>query len=303
MTKTLSLCIVFLFCFSLNAQTSFQQYFDGADTSASNSLFPKLDTTGIWQIGTPSKLRFNTAFTQPRAILTDSALSYPINDTSTFMVPIGLNWFNNGILAVEWVQSLDLEEDKDFGFVEFRTSDTAAWSNIFDNNYVYNVFGFDSANVKQHQGRWGFTGLSDRDNVWVCLDLSWLWQVSPSDTVYFRYQIISDSIDSQQDGWMLDNFSAHLTAFHTINENKTDAFLQLSPNPSKGIVNISARKTGTVQYIESIELVDLKGMVIKRWGLSPTKFSIDLSDQAAGTYILRINSNLKKEEFRIILHP
>lgn len=303
MLKSFTLLVLTLFAFPASAQIAFQQYFDGADTSASNSLFPVVDSNSTWEIGVPSKIRFNTAFTQPKAILTDSLNPYPINDSSSFEVPIPINWFSNGILAIEWVQSLDLEEDKDFGFVEFRASDTAAWSNIFDNNYVYNVFGFDSANVKQQNGKWGFTGLSDRDNVWVCLDLSWLWQISPNDTVFFRFQVVTDSLNSQQDGWMLDNLSAHLTAFHTINENKTENFLNVNPNPSNGVLNISARKTGAVQYIESMELLDLNGMLVKRWGLSPTKFSIDLSDQPAGIYILKIHSNLNEEEFRIILQP
>lgn len=303
MTKFITLSFSLLFAISVFGQTSYYQYFDGADTSIYNSLFPKFENSSTWQIGSPSKIRFNSAFTIPNAILTDTLNAYPSNDSSSFTIDIPLQWFSVGILALEWVQSLDFEENVDFGFVEFRTSDTAQWQNVFQNNYVYNVFGFDSSNVKMHNGIWGFTGQSDRNNMWVCLDLSFLWATSTNDTLSFRFSMLSDSVQSNQEGWMMDNFAAHLTAFHTINENKSDKFLNLSPNPSRGIIDISAQKTGTVQYIESIELVDLNGKIVKRWGLSPTKFTIDVSDQTAGVYMLRINSNIMKEEFKIVINP
>lgn len=300
--KNLSLALLLLFTLPTEAQWIYRQLFDGADTAAHNSLFMQIDSNSIWQIGSPRfKRTLRAPATSPNVIITDTLHSYPINDSSSFEFDFTMQVWNNGIVALEWMQRLDFEDSADFGFIHFRASDTAAWQNVFNNSFVYNVFGFDSVNLKRWNGEWGFTGRSDMQNVWVCLDLSWLSQVSPNGKVYFRYSILSDSVATNHDGWIIDNMAAHLTAFHTINEEEMDQFMIATPNPSRGKISLKTRKNGTVQYIESIELIDLSGQVLKRWGLSPSKFEIDISDQKPGTYILKVNTNLQKEEFRIIL--
>ncbi|WP_421753785.1 T9SS type A sorting domain-containing protein [Croceimicrobium sp.] len=280
----------------------YRQYFDGADTSTYNSVFALIDSNSVWQIGAPAKNYFQQAATQPNAIVTDTLNSYPINDSSAFHMKVPI-WAPVGILAIEWMQALDFEDSIDGGILEFRYTDTSAWESAFNNPYVYNFFGFDSSNVATlPNGELAFTGSRDMHNVWLCLDMSWLAQFS-TDTIEIRYRILTDSVDTQQDGWLLDNINVHITGIHTINEVDQGAFMTASPNPTFGPIKLNARKTGQVQYIESIELLDLSGKVVQSWDKSPTKFDIDISGQKAGVYILRVKSNIKKEEFRIMLQP
>ncbi len=303
--KQLYLAFSFLLInLGLEAQ-SYSQYFDGADTSYYNSVFYELDSTGIWHIGQPSKTRFSFAPTFPKALITDTLNSYPSNTTASmhFKVPMD---FPFGILAVQWVQSLDFEDSVDGGIIEFRYTDTSAWQNMFNNNYVYNIFGYDSTNVKTlSNGQVGFTGTDTLSNIWLCIDMSWLWFSGAATDSFLdiRFTMISDSIDSQQEGWMIDNFNAHITGIHTINEVEQDRFISVTPNPTKGKLYLNAIKTGSLQYIESIQLMDLSGKMVQEWGAAPTKFEIDIQGHDSGVYILRVNSNLKKEEFRIFLEP
>ncbi|QNR24314.1 T9SS type A sorting domain-containing protein [Croceimicrobium hydrocarbonivorans] len=301
MKKIYFFALILLLGPGLSAQY-YRQYFHGADTSVYNSVFAIIDSNSSWQIGAPSKNFFQQAATQPNAIVTDTLNSYPINDSSTFYFKVPI-WAPVGILAIEWMQALDFEDSIDGGILEFRYTDTSAWESAFNNPYVYNFFGFDNSNVATlPNGELAFTGTRDMHNVWLCLDMSWLSQFS-TDTIEVRYRILSDSVDTQQDGWLLDNFNVHITGIHTINEVDQGEFMTASPNPTVGPIKLNARKTGQVQYIESIELLDLSGKVVQSWSKSPTKFDIDISGQKAGVYILRVKSNIKKEEFRIMLQP
>ncbi|MFI5135825.1 MAG: hypothetical protein ACHQD9_08235 [Chitinophagales bacterium] len=55
----------------------------------------KIDTTAgnIWEIGRPHKIFFDSAYSLPNAIVTDTLNPYPINNFSTFTIKISdLDW-------------------------------------------------------------------------------------------------------------------------------------------------------------------------------------------------------------------
>lgn len=301
--RTLTLlCLLSLWS---QAQTNLQQYFDGQDTNAQYALIFELDSNSIWQIGPPQKAYLSSAATQPNALITDTLNPYPILDSSVSSTEakIKLLW-PYGILAIQWMQQIDFEYEKDGGIVEFRTSDTSQWQSIFNNPYVYNVFGFDTSHVRQlPNGEMAFTGRSPLENVWLCLDLSWLNQLSGDSTLALRFRVYSDSVDTQQDGWMIDNIWVALTGFHTINEINPEQYMSVGPNPTKGHLQIETKKLGQVQYIKKIELYELSGKMVQEWGLAPVKFSIDIGHHKQGIYLLKVHTNVGTEEFRIQLKP
>lgn len=114
---------------------TYYQYFDGADTSAWNSIFMQLDSSAnnVWQIGAPQKMIFNNAATQPNTIVTDTLQFYPVNANSSFQFGVDPQWFGFGILAIQWVQKLDLDPGSDGGMVEFSTNADTNWYNAFNN--------------------------------------------------------------------------------------------------------------------------------------------------------------------------
>src|SRR5690606_13870901 len=112
------------------------------------------------------------------------------------------------------------------------------WENAFDNPYVYNFYGFDTANVDTFaNGEIGFSGTdSTWKDIWLCFDNNWLSITSRS--LQVRYTLKSDSVDNSKEGWLIDNIGAHRTSVHTINEKKLDQYMTVSPNPTKGRVYI-----------------------------------------------------------------
>lgn len=298
--------IYFIFIFTISLSTfiraqSHQQYFDGADTSEWNSLLINIDpdTNNVWQIGKPQKTIFDSASTSPYAIVTDTINYYPPSNTSSFSFSY-VPWVNWGILAVRWAQKLDLDTNHDGGIVEYSIDNGSTWNNVFNNPYVYNFYGFQTANQDTlNSGEYAFSGTdSSWRDIWLCFDVSFLSTVT--DTMKFRYTLKSDSIDNNKEGWMIDNMWIQLTIFHTVKSEMED-YMKVYPTISTGVVNIETIKIQDYHIIESIELIDLNGRVMKQYGKSPTKFYIDISDQKDGIYYLRINTNKQTNTYPVIL--
>jgi hypothetical protein len=281
----------------------YNQYFDGADTLFPYSIAVDIDTgANIWQIGMPHKVIFDSAATFPNVIITDTINNYPINNISRFTVKISDLFQPWGILALQWKQKLDMDTAYDGGVVEFTTDNGQTWQNVFNNPYVYNFYGFQSEN--QDTLRSGVNAFSGTDStwrdIWLCFDLSWISQFE--DTLMFRFTFISDSVDNNKEGWMIDNFMAHLTFVHTIKESdQAHNYLTVYPNPTNGIINIVTEKMMGYHIIEHMELINAQGRVVKRWSNLPTKFWFDTDKLAAGLYWLQVKTNFKTETLPVVI--
>lgn len=293
-------CFLLLSLFAKAQQ--WQQYFDGADTVAWNSIFIEIDTTGgnVWQIGPPQKVIFDSAATIPNVLVTDTINFYPPNDTSSFSFPMD-PWSSWGIFALQWKQKLDLDSAQDVGIIEYSGDDGVTWTSIFNNPFLYNFYGYDSVNVDTTaSGVVGFTGTDTTwKDIWVCFQMSWLQQWT--DTVLFRYTIMSDSTDNQSEGWMIDNMMMHITIVHTAKGEQKDAYQKIYPSVTDGVVYIETMALQEFHIIENMQLIDVNGRVVKEWKNVPTRFWIDISDQPNGTYMLKIQTNKESNTYPVIL--
>lgn len=291
--------ITFLATTSTSFSQTWTQYFDGADTSGYFvDVVIAPDSTNCWQVGRPSKNIFDTASTIPNAILTDSINSYPINNFSSFGFSLLPDMFPWGIIAIQWKQKLDMEFGKDGGLIEYSI-DRVNWIDAFNNPYVYNFYGFDPSNVTTIAGGNGaFSGTdSTWKDVWLCYDNSW---ASTFDTIHFRFTLKSDTTDTQQEGWMIDNLMVHLTMIHTVDEIQQE-YLKVFPTLTEGIVNIKAKKSTDYHIIEKMELRDVNGRLVQTFGISPTKFTIDIGHHPNGIYFLTVQTNMRTETVKLVL--
>jgi hypothetical protein len=293
-----------LLLFSLNSfgQGFFVQYFDGQDTSIQNAVIIKLDTSSsnVWQIGPPQKNIFNSAFSTPNSLMTDTINNYPINTTSSFTFGIRPFQIQGGILALQWIQQLDMDKGGDGGIIEFSVDSGRTWDNVFNNPFVYSFYGFNSSNQDTiiATGDYSFSGTdSTWRNIWLCYDISFL---SFTDSLTVRFTMKSDSVNTNKEGWIIDNLLVSQTLIHTITEKKQEKYMEVSPNPTSGIVNITCKKMDSFHIIQELQLLDIKGSVLKKWQNVPTKFFVDISDQESGVYFLKITTNLKTETIKII---
>lgn len=303
MVKNYSLVICFLIS-ALGAKAQqWQQYFDGADTASINSIIIEIDTTGanVWQIGPPQKTIFDSAASVPNVLVTDTVNPYPANNTSSFtfeMVP----WMNWGVFALQWKQKIDMDSAHDVGTIEY-SNDGVNWISVFNDPYVYNFYGFAPGDTgTAANGVQGFTGTDSAwTDVWLCFQMSWLQQWSMSDTVQFRYTFYSDSVDTQKEGWMIDNMQMHITIVHTAKGEQKDAYQKVYPSVTNGIVHIETMAFNEFHIIENMQLIDATGRVVKEWKNVPTRFWIDIGDQPNGSYSLRIQTNKQTNTFPVIL--
>lgn len=299
MIRSLLLIISGFFVSSASAQWGSQntQYFDGPDSIP----YQILNTPGnIWQVGDPDKLLFTSSLSSPNAIVTDTANSYPINNVSTFIIKVPIDYYW-GILAVQWSQKIDIEYGEDGGIIEYSADTGNTWNNVFNDPYVYNFYGFDQSNSGLITGT-GEMAFMGRDtmwrDIWLCFDLSAFWDL---DTLQFRYTLKTDGNSTYREGWMIDNILSHRTSIHTINTRKTHEYMTVYPSYTDGELNIETEKIMDYHIIESLELMDLKGAVVKRYNNIPTKFTINISDQKPGMYFLNVTTNIKSMSFPVFL--
>jgi hypothetical protein len=287
----------------LTAQDMFsKQYFDGEDTLF-DAVKVTIDTAAdnVWQIGTPQKSLFNEAATLPNALVTDTLLHYPANNRSYFV--IDATWqLSHGVVAIQWKQKLDFEYGKDGGIIEYSIDHGVSWESVFNNPAVYNFYGFDSTNVDTlENGQWVFTGTDTlwRD-VWLCFEYSWI-RTQPD--FKLRFTSVSDSTDSQQEGWMIDNILVHKTLIHVGIEkpNNSATIMQVFPNPANNRINISSQRMDEFHLIEEMQLLDISGRVWQEWKQIPTHYYIDTKNYESGNYILRIKTNKTLEHFPVII--
>ncbi|MCH2044318.1 MAG: hypothetical protein MK212_09235 [Saprospiraceae bacterium] len=220
----------------------FTQYFDNGIIGDLRVIkIDSLNPNNIWVVGQPQKTIFDSASTLPNALITDTIDYYPINDSSSFYLYLSANQLNTDLFVrtVHWQQKLDFEHGVDGGYIQFRTSQDTVWQNIFDNPYVHNYYGFDSTNIDTlSNGEIGFTGTdSTWRNVWACFDFSWFPDLE------LRYRLCTDSVQTNQEGWMIDDLIIGITIAHTVNRTEQTNYLEVYPNPSTGRVYINALKT------------------------------------------------------------
>lgn len=301
MNRTLLLTILLSLIFS-SARSQYQlaQYFDGDDTLVVNSIIINIDpdTNNIWQIGSPQKVIFDSANTLPNAIVTDTINLYPINNKSVFSFNANNATSLPGIVALRWTQKLDMEFQKDGGYVEYSIDSGNTWINVLTDVNAYNVYGFDTLNVDTlPDGTTAFTGKDTLwKDVWVCY-LSSYFDTAKSLTFRFTFQ--SDSVDGLDEGWLIDNMLLQKTIFHTVGKVDPEKSFLVYPTIASDMINVS---TGDNNLdIGNIILTNVQGKVVRHLKNKKQKVTIDVADLPPGTYYLSVYAGSKLEAHQIVI--
>lgn len=299
--KKIFTSIFILLCILSKGQLSYYIHnFEGPASQNQLTLAIGTNTDNIWQVGVPQKTLFASASTTPNAIITLTAGTYPINNTSSFSlaVPINYTYCSWCPFALQWNQKLDMEQGKDGGIVEFSTNNQT-WYSAFTSTSTYQFYGFMPANVATiSTTEKAFTGT---DNVWRSIWLCISPQaVNTNDTIWFRFIFKSDGVETDQEGWVLDNFYAHQTFVHPVKEQSMNKSLVVYPNITNGVVNVEAKKIKPDDRIDNISLLDVNGNMIEDYGPNFSKVVLDISKHPPGTYYLKIRIGKKVESYKVI---
>ncbi len=269
----------------------FSQFFDGKDTVVEKSIKVQIApiVNNIWQIGKPGKNIFNSAASAPNVIVTDTINNYPPSNLSSFSFIVNTKNFVHGVLALRWKQKLDMKKDMDGGIIEYSANKGISWKNAFNNPDVYQFYGFNPANKDTlTTGEYAFSGTDTTwKDIWLCIN--YLNQ-NPPDTLLFKFTFKSTSISANtHEGWMIDNFVAHLTHFHPVKKNSLIEELTVYPSVTSGIVNVELKKTNAdVTGIKSIEVMNVEGKRVVAYGVNAMKAIVDMTDFPVGVYYVKV---------------
>lgn len=260
----------------------------------------------IWQVGVPYKEYFGSSYSLPNAIVTDTVNSYPTNNYSYFDIKIGefnYNYYYMYYVGMEIKHKYDTDTLKDGGYITVSYDYGTTWMNIInDTSYFYDIspdedyWSSDSLYNEEdllYNGEFGFSGKS---NGWQTTYFSWFFipVKSPNnipDTTYIRFNFISDSINNNREGWMLDDIKLLSVDLGGVtSENNKDSF-KIIPNPLVTAVKVVLRK----KYSKvNAQIITLTGQIIvDRTHYNCNTFELQKGNLLPGIYLLKIVSEDK----------
>ncbi|MDD3875192.1 MAG: T9SS type A sorting domain-containing protein [Bacteroidales bacterium] len=259
-----------------------------------------LDTTSsnIWEIGEPVKPFFDTAFSPDNALVTDLSFPYDTSVNASFLLLIPNYAFTNMILGFKHKYQTDSLIDG--GFIEVSYDKGQSWINLAeDTNYlIYNSENLYSIHDTLKGGISGFSGTSDG---WVHTRIQWVWymltKTFPTDSVYFKFTFISDTIQSGKAGWMIDDIKISFADIPGAIDEKADiSIFKLYPNPNDGNFIVDFKEE------TYITLYNLQGIPHFKGLFNEGSHQLRLNHLASGLYFLKAEGSNTFEIGKILIN-
>lgn len=268
-------------------------------------LFIDSSESNIWQVCIPNKVFFDSAFSPNKAIVTDSMDYYPKNNYSFFDVYIGTfnnPWYPYNIF-VEITHKFDTDIHKDGGYITVSYDQGNTWMNIIhDSSYFGGRPYWEDQNLYTENdtlfnGEFGFSG---RSAGWIQTVFS--WYILPikntdnevGDTIILRFNFISDSVQSDKEGWMIDDIRIYSKEIGGggLEDHGIFKSLKMYPDPASSFLNV---KLDRLYNLIDIEIVDMNGNEIKKSHFYNTaNITLSCSDLSNGVYVIRTVLNSKE---------
>ena len=258
-----------------------------------DSQYVKIDTNNVWVITKAEKqILFPINPYNIYSLVTDTAAFYKSNIISSFNFKVCLG--EGAFYSLVFFHKYDFELNRDGGIVETSYDNGETWQNIIYDTVIMNnienpvedfVNFYDvSDTISSYGNQPGFTGLQSE---YLASHIK--FSANPDmylDTMLLRFTIATDSVDSQNEGWMMDDFGFG-GGWVEIIDHKLKPELLLYPNPSNTILIIKSEK----QDISYVSILSIKGdTVMEKKGNNIT--SINLKNLMPGYYfIICRNSN------------
>lgn len=253
------------------------------------------DTDNIWQIGTPQKPFFDTAYSPANALVTDTVHAYASSNSSFFDIPVPTDLvYTNLILSFK--HRFQTDSLSDGGYIEISYDEGATWRNVIQDTLM--PFAFNSENLYTSSdmllgGVNGFSGTSDG---WITTRIQWIWGMPAKGTeseITIRFHFISDSVQTNKAGWMIDNI---LLSQANIPGGISDLHysgisIKIAPNPADYFINLSMEEQKAPGPY-TLTVFNVLGQEVKTArDIRPGKLRLDVSDLKSGMYFVQ----LKKE--------
>lgn len=255
----------------------------------------------LWQSGQPQKEFFNEAYSLTKVMVTDTLSPYPPLNHSWFDLVVGS--FNNPtypyIMFFDFWHKIDTDTLRDGGYITVSWDYGASWNNVIKDSVYGSWWGLSppwspfvqTPNIygesdTLYNGEPGFSGHS---NDWIHTTLAWHFipvrSMNIPDTMMLRFHFVSDEIDNQHDGWMIDQlriFSIDVgssTPETTTNDNR----LRLLQNPVR---NHTAAIFDRQRHSVELRLQDVNGRTVSMTQCANcSELQIDAGELNDGLYL------------------
>ena len=294
--------------------------FASLGTSAQDSIFidfeskidtsiVKIDASSIWQVCSPDKSFFNSAFSGEKCISTDSINAYPTNNQSEFTLKVDAKYFDASKSYFSFRHKFDTDSLNDFGdvFVSYDLGNSwtslkdSTGSDLFSEGYWEHVFFNETKG-----GNPNFTG---NTNEWILSRYIWIWHTpvksaslkssSSIDYLLLKFVFKSDNQSEDKEGWIIDDIKFGKDFLNSVS-NTYFKEAKIYPNPTNGVFELSE----VDKSAEYVAIYNSTGVLIKEVRITnSTNNVIDLSSYPSGLYYGIIPS--KKGEttrFSLIKH-
>jgi hypothetical protein len=285
------LCLIGLFSLLSNLQVQAQAnvYNNFEDSDMLDIIIDaSSNQANVWQIGQPGKVSFNGALSSPNVIITDTVNTYPTNLNSSFYFKVAMDifWADLPYFVLHWDQKLDCELGVDGGIIEVSYDSMNTWINIFEDE-VHNAMPMKLEPDLLDNGELGLSRISsDWELPFICWSEASVGSDFDKDKVFIRFTFISDDTDTEQEGWMIDNFEAYSSLVDNVEDlnNRRLPNFDVYPNPAGNLLFVSA----DVDVFKSYKIYDLKGHTILEGSFDTSKAEIDLGNLESGIYMIQM---------------
>lgn len=257
----------------------------------------QLDTiypAGCWQVGSPNKPVFTSAYSEPNALVTDTLL--PHAATSTCYAEFSTTVDDNGYYG-KWLSfrhRMDMDSSQSFGWVEIQAPFDTVWYRAGDwSNWFLYMTEFSGDGVATDTGV-VFTGSNAGwTGVGISLDcLSVLFGENTdrgggSPVLRYRFVFQGDANTGARDGWMIDDVRvASRVCLGRVKEN-ADEQLVVYPVPTSGHITLDWGRIG--RESGDLRVIDTRGTVVhKSAGPAAVNRELDVRDLPPGAYAVLV---------------
>jgi hypothetical protein len=292
MTRFLLIFLLSILTSVLSAQSGYYDYISFETPDSTLDIDTSL-AENIWQIGTPHKPKFDSALSSPNVMITDTINYYPPNNFSTFTIKIfdpawGLVYCDE--IDISFKHMYDTDSLKDGGYIEISYDNGITWKNIIDDSVsmwmpcFYDYYGPPYPTIAN--GNAAFTG---RSNGWENAYIGGCGGeifFNP-DPVYLRFVFSSDSLQTNKEGWMIDNLFLSMGCWCclSIKESHQNNSILIVPNP------VSDKMTITVTQKSDLEILNIDGKLLEIINNVNKETIIDVKSFQCGVYILRAKTD------------
>ena len=215
-----------------------------------------------WQIGKPHKILFDSAYSWPNAIVTDTLFPYCPNDTSVFTIHFPWEIINSlGYPDIPMDVYFNYKIDTDVStqvLLELWRGADSTWIPL--SWTPYDLLG----NWKEAMVNLPIASLSNYDTA-------------------LRFVFIAGGDTSGKEGWLIDNIDVIYSWPEGISQWNNGKTFPVSPNPThSGIVFESMYANGQIRIYNTF------GSVVFLGAIGKGKQEIDLSGCAGGIYFLEV---------------